>query len=196
LIDILRAGLRDFRHEDIVNLLSNGGMLRELEKHLLAIESDAKRARARSPRDRLNLHSLYSELVLGKTLIDGMRARIRRDTKVWFNFRSPERYTLRSSLLNRFLASVLCRVKAITPKLHHLEEKSIATRSSSYAVTLMNSPEPQIFDRVVIRHGPPDNYLGSVFPKLDDACAPLRGRLRDLDLTGSLDEETHLFFTP
>ena len=53
---------------------------------------------------------------------------------------------------------------------------------------------PQIFDRVVLRHGPPADYLTQLFPQLQLPCAPLRGKLRELELTGQLDDETHAYF--
>ena len=99
-------------------------------------------------------------------------------------------------MLNRFLVSVLCSMGAVKPKLCILNEKSIISHpSGGYLVTWPGTLEPQKFDRVVIRHGCPMDYLSSLFPKLSDACAPLRGRLRDLELTGSLDESTRKYFS-
>jgi len=115
--------------------------------------------------------------------------------EVWFNFDSAGRYTLGSAILNRFLVSVLNRLGAIKPKLATLDEKSVTRRpGGEYAITWPKSTEPQIFDRVVIRHGPPVDYLAEVFPELEVACAPLRGKLRDLDLTGALDGATRTYF--
>lgn len=66
--------------------------------------------------------------------------------------------------------------------------------NGEYAITWPKSTEPQIFDRVVIRHGPPADYLAEVFPDLEVACAPLRGTLRELDLTSVLDDATRTYF--
>jgi tetratricopeptide (TPR) repeat protein len=196
LIDIMRASLRNFRHDEIAGFLPKGEALQRLETRLQEIELMAVRAALKSSFNFVNLHNEYNKLDLDQDMVDGIRGSIRRDTKVWFNFTSPGRYTTGSSLLNRFLVSVLCRLDAITPKLARLNEKSFAVNTAGkYVVTWPSSTESLVLDKVVVRHGASKNYLGSVFPELDDACAPLRGKLRELDLTASLHEATRSFFS-
>jgi hypothetical protein len=196
LIDLLRAKLYDFRHEDIVALLPEGEGLTQLVSKLQAIESEARRMSVVTDNRLLNLHGRYSQLSLPTELLDAVRKRLRNDTDVWFNFRSAGRYTLASSMLNRALVLVLCHLQAIRPKLASLNENSITRNSKgTYAVQWAESADPETFDRVVIRHGPASDYLIKVFPKLERACAPLSGKLADLDLTSRLDSATRDFFT-
>jgi len=195
LIDLLRASIRDFRHEDIVALLPEGDALRKLQDELQAIESKSKLTSLIGEADFINLHQMYGTLALTPVFLDQVRSRIRDDTEVWFNFTSAGRFTLGSAILNRFLVSVLGKLGAIKPKFATLDEKSVTRRpGGEYAITWPKSTEPQIFDRVVIRHGPPVDYLAEVFPELEVACAPLRGKLRHLDLTGALDGATRAYF--
>jgi tetratricopeptide (TPR) repeat protein len=195
LIDLLRASIRDFRHEHIVALLPEDDALRKLQDELQAIESKTKQTSLIRDASFINLQQMYGTLALPAVFLDQVRSRIRDDTEVWFNFDSAGRYTLGSAILNRFLVSVLSRLEAIKPKLATLDEKSVMRRpGGEYAITWPKSTEPQIFDRVVIRHGPPVDYLAEVFPELQVACAPLRGQLRNLDLTGALDGATRTYF--
>ena len=193
LIDLLRASIRDFRHEQIVELPPEGDALRKLEYDLQALESKFKQTSAIKDARFINVHQMYGTLALIPAFVDQVRRRIRDDTEVWFNFDSAGRYTLGSAILNRLLVFVLSTLGAIKPKLATLDS---VTRhpGGEYAITWPKSTEPQIFDRVLIRHGPPVDYLAEVFPELADACAPLRGKLRDLDLTGVLDEATRTYF--
>jgi tetratricopeptide (TPR) repeat protein len=195
LTDLLRASIRDFRHEQIVALLPEGDALRKLEDELQAIESKSKQTLLIRAARFINLQQMYGTLALTPAFLDQVRSRVRDDTEVWFNFTSAGRYTLGSAILNRFLVSVLSKLGAIKPKLATLDEKSVTRRpGGEYAITWPKSTEPQIFDRVVIRHGPPVDYLAEGFPELEVACAPLRGKLRDLDLTGVLDGATRTYF--
>jgi hypothetical protein len=195
LIDILRASIRDFRHEGIVELLPEGNALRDIEDQLQSIENKSKREFFFKENRFVNLQQMYNALAIPPAFVDQIRSRVRNDTEVWFNFESAGRYTLGSAILNRFLVFLLIKLGVVKPKLATLPEGSLTRRpGGEYAVTWPRDTEPQIFDRVVVRHGPPGDYLAEVFPKLELACAPLRGRLRELDLTGRLDESTRAYF--
>jgi tetratricopeptide (TPR) repeat protein len=196
LIDVLRATLRDFRHEEMLSLLPDNSELLELQNQLQRIEIAIKRAETISNSNFISLHQMYGDLPLSETFIAPIRTRIRRDTEVWYNFTSPGRYSTRSSILNRFLVSVLCRLNAVRPKLGRLDEKFLGLDASGrYSVRWSLNEEPQLFDRIIVRHGPPVDYLGSVFPSLGEASAPLRGKLRELNLTNALDQKTYDFFS-
>jgi len=195
LTDLLRATIRDFRHEHILTLLPEGDALQNLRGELQVIESKAKQASWIRDARFINLQQMYGTLALTPAFLDQVRNRSRNDTEVWFNFTSAGRYTLGSAILNRFLVYVLSTMGAIKPKLGSLDEKSVTRRPhGEYAITWAKTTEPQIFDRVIIRHGPPADYVAEVFPKLEVACAPLRGKLRELDLTSALDGATRTYF--
>jgi tetratricopeptide (TPR) repeat protein len=196
LIDILRVKLKDFRHDEILDLLPKDRAMSHLERELQRIEERAENARVNPRLPPVSLNREYSRLALPDSLKVELSGRIRRDTKVCFNFSSPDRYALSSSLLNRFLVSTLCSLNEVAPKWAELTEQTISRVSGGlYLVNWANSTEPESFDDVVIRHGPPADHLESVFPFIAKQCAPLRGKLRDLALTGWLDNATKQFFT-
>jgi tetratricopeptide (TPR) repeat protein len=195
LIDLLRASIRDFRHENIATLIPDGETLRKFQDDLQVIENKAKQTSWIGDARSVNLQQMYSAMVLPPILLDELRKQIRSDTEVWFNFTSPGRYTLGSATLNRLLVFSLIKLGAIKPKLATLDEKAITRRpSGEYAIAWPKSTEPQVFDRLIVRHGPPVDYLAQVFPELAIPCAPLRGKLRDLDLTSALDDATKVYF--
>ncbi len=196
LIDIMRATFKDFRHDEIAEFLPKGEALQRLTARLREIEVKAHREALKSHFNFVNLHKEYGLLELDQDMVAAMKARIRRDTEVWFNFTSPGRYTTGSALLNRYLVSVLGRLDAVTPKLARLNESCFAIDArGKYTVTWPNNPVPVVFDKVIIRHGAPKNHLGDVFRELDDACAPLKGKLRELDLTSALHDATRKYFS-
>jgi len=169
--------------------------LRKLQDELQAIEYKTKQMSLIRDARFINLQQEYGALGLAPAFLDEVRKKIRNDTEVWFNFTSPGRYTLGSATLNRFLVFILIKLGAIKPKRATLDEKTVTRRpDGKYAITWPKSTEPQIFDRVVIRHGPPVDYLAEVFPELEVACAPLRGKLPSLDLTSALDAATRAYF--
>ncbi len=166
-----------------------------LEGEVNTIEREAIRTTHVADKRVLNLQEKYSRLTLEPSFLDQVRARIRHDTDVWFNYSSAARFTLGSSILNRVLVATLTRLGAITPKLAQLDDKAVSRLTNGeYAVTWPQTLLPQVFDRIVMRHGPPQDYLAEVFPKLSVPCAPLRGKLRDLDLTRFLDNSTRVYF--
>ena len=58
----------------------------------------AVRAALKSSFNFVNLHNEYNKLDLDQDMVDGIRGSIRRDTKVWFNFTSPGRYTAKRKI--------------------------------------------------------------------------------------------------
>lgn len=194
LIDILRATVRDFRHDCILDLLPPLE-LGDFGSVIASLETDAKLTEITRGPDHLFLQPIYEGLAVPPELIETLRAKVRLDTKVSFNFRKPARYDLNSSALNRFLVSTLCRMKAVRPKLETLTERAVARDPAGmFSVTWQPDTEAELFDRIVIRHGPDANYLQRVFPEVAKDCGPLSGRLRDLALTESLEPATRAFF--
>ena len=194
LIDLLRATIRDFTHEEILKLLPDDIPQNFLEK-LLQIEQDTNRKAAISAPQSINLHQVYSQLEIPSIIKDNLKARARLDTNVTFNFSTPGRYSPNSSGLNRLLVFALCDQGIIRPKLGKIQAGSIEkSPTAGYSVTWSAHQPPTAFDQIIIRHGPPADLLGTVFPELSAGCAPLRGRLRDLQLTAGIDPATLRFF--
>jgi tetratricopeptide (TPR) repeat protein len=197
LIDILRAKIRDFRHEDIFDLLPQDDSMSLLERELERIEGDLERCFFNRRLPNVSLHKAYNKLVPPEALRKRLEGRIRKETDVWFNFMATERYTHASSVLNRYLVSVLCSLpRAVRPKWGALSENSISvTESGTYAVRFPGDSEDQLFDDIIVRHGPPNDFLASEFAEIAKGCEPLRGKLRNLGLTGSIHPSTFQFFS-
>ncbi|HUB15225.1 MAG TPA: AAA family ATPase [Acetobacteraceae bacterium] len=195
LIDIMRAKIDDFRHEEILAFIAEGDAFEAVKQRLLEVEDRARRSSAILGTSSVNLHQAYNQISIPDDLAQKLTSRIRTDTKVCFNFNAPERYSTGSSILNRFLVSTLCRLGAVEAKLARLEDGAVSFRPpEAYAVRWPGMAEPQLFDRAVIRHGPGADYLGSVFSEIGAASLALRTKIRELDLTGSLSQETIRFF--
>jgi hypothetical protein len=195
LIDILRAKIRDFRHDNIFDLLPQDDSMSRLGRELEKIEGEIERSRLNPRLPHVSVHKAYNKLVPPDGLRTRLEGRIRKDTDVWFNFMETERYTPASSVLNRYLVSVLCSLKAVRPKWATLTDDAISvTQSGSYAVRFPGDSEDQVFDDILVRHGPPRDYLASEFAEIAKGCEPLRGKLRDLGLTGSIHPWTFQFF--
>ena len=195
LVDLLRATLHDFQHEHILGLLPRDAAMRKIGEQLADWDNNYKRAASIGHSSIIDLNKAYGQLVLPTDFKNGLKAHVRSDTEVWFNFKEPERYTLESSLLNRLLVFSLCQLRAITPKLAELDEKMIVKdKAGTYTVYWPRVERPQEFDRILIRHGPPRDFVGSIFPKIHEASVSLRGKLRQLELTVTLDESTVKYF--
>ena len=192
LIDLMCASLQGFRHETLLSLLNTLEVTGSIEERLLAVEKrldSALLTGAEAP----NLFAEYEEILKEFGRDGPPLGEVRRDTEVWFNFRTPSRYTKDSSILNRFFVAALCRAKHIKPKFADMTEGCVVAKGETYEVTF-GPGDVATFDQVIIRHGVTDDYLGGQFPDLKVACAPLRGRIADLRLTQHLHDETRAFF--
>lgn len=195
LIDLLRATTLDFRHDRVGAMLPLGDSLGQLTEAVRDIDFQIRRRASLGDPSALNLREMHAQIAIPQEFRDKVAGLVRKDTEVWFNFDSLNRYATGSSSLHRVLISLLIELGAIRPKMARLGDGSIIRlESGAFAVTFRGGEPPQIFDRVVLRHGPPADYLTQLFPQLQLPCAPLRGKLRELELTGQLDDETHAYF--
>jgi len=195
LIDVMRASLTDFRHDKLLEILPDGSELGKVMADLVAIEAAERRSHILSGSSLSNLQAQYAATTLPKEFSEKLRAAARTDTDVWFNFTAAGLYNINSSILNRFIVSQLVKLGIIKPKLGRIGSQLIrVTPQGKYGVTWARASSEQVFDRIILRHGPPDDFLADTFPPLADVCAPLRGKLRDLDLAGTLDVATQRFF--
>jgi pyridine nucleotide-disulfide oxidoreductase len=109
LIDVLRIRINDFRHEQIVDLLTKDWLdsdtLNAVSKALLQIEEDAEYA-ANDGLDYVpDLNNRYADLTQSLRLCKPIELRL--DTEAVLTSRDNHPLSLRSSMLNRFLFSLL-----------------------------------------------------------------------------------------
>jgi len=184
LVDALRASVRDFRHDAMIDDLVGDRDLEPVKERLLAIEDTAlvQERKKRGSGSEL-LHDAYKQLsedyanVLSKTVDAKLRRLLRKDVTVVLNGRDPTAFSLGASILSRFLISRLHFAFGVR---YHPGEPAIKKVSSTYEVRFKVG-KPQIFDRVICRHGP-DGALEHDFPEVWRGCAD---RLKDL---ASLDQ--------
>jgi hypothetical protein len=161
LIDLARLCIRDFRQDELVNLVANSAATPSVIARIKDIESQA------SVHDDRWLTREYRTLNL-KDLQDHLQAKRRQDRTVYLAGKTPWPYSNRSSALNRFIVSQLERISAFTPLTcgpwSNFEPSELGGR-----VTWPDGRVEQ-YDRVVVRHGP----TPVLDPKIATLCDPLR----------------------
>lgn len=161
LIEVIRARIRNFRHDQIVaDFLKSKDDVDALAERLLSIEREAFR------RDGLFLFDSYSALDVPLEIDRRIKHRLRSDTSVVLNGRDSSPLTNHASMLNRFLVSRLCRYGGVTYVASAL--RTVETTSEGYRVTFDEGGRTEMFDRVILRHGPADavSSLARLFPQI------------------------------
>ncbi|AUX39850.1 uncharacterized protein SOCE26_012450 [Sorangium cellulosum] len=185
LIDVLRARVRDFRHDKVIDDLVGHADLEPVKHRLLQIEHEAL-AQERKKKDSGNdlLLEAYKKLsldhaeVLSKTVDAKLGALLRSDVTVVLNGRDPTPFSLGASILSRFLVSRLYFAFGLPYRSGELKVKKVA---SGYEVHFKLGA-PQVFDRVICRHGP-SGALEQDFSSLWQSCASKLKTLAELDQT-------------
>lgn len=180
LIDVLRVRFKHFAHAKIVKILTEDLLdqdtLKWLTERLLIIEDQAEDAVARQKSYQVNLNQAYHNLVRElRSRVDILsHIGLRSDTEVVITSKSDLPLSLRSSILNRFLYSLLGVKYLKGPWTYHHNDDGTIT------VTFGNEKQ-EIFDQIVVRHGP-ESALKKYFFDIWERCAPLR-TLNALDQT-------------
>ncbi|WP_437962294.1 FAD-dependent oxidoreductase (plasmid) [Sorangium sp. So ce119] len=185
LIDALRASVRDFRHDRMIEDLVGDPELDPVKKRLLAIEDEAL-AQERRRKDSGSVHLLeaYTKLaedhaeVLSRTVDAKLKTLLRKDVTVVLNGRDPSPFSLGASILSRFLIS---RLHFGLNLQYRPGEFTLKKKLAGYEVRFKLGA-PQDFDRVICRHGP-SGALEPGFPEAWETCAGKLRNLADLDQT-------------
>lgn len=191
LIDVARASLKKFRHDLMVQDISE---LTDIGRKMKQIDDTARLEMSRGHFD-FNLRKMYDGLFENAELIERVKTLRRSDTEVTINVREPGVFSLETSLINRILVMLLLKAGVVRQKLGNIFEKDVIVQESGrrYRVAF-NSERDESgdsdFDRVILRHGPSLDYFAKRFPEVSADCADLKGKLADLRLTGGLSEDT------
>jgi HEAT repeat protein len=187
LIDALRASVRDFRHDKMIDDLVGDPRLEPVKERLLAIEEEARvQERKQKNTGGKHLFEAYKKLsedyadVLSSTVDAKLRARLREDVTVVLNGRDPTPFSLGASILSRFLISRLYWARNIHYKdgenLRYQDGEFTHKRTASGYEVRFKHGAPEAFHRVICRHGP-SGALEQDFPDVWKSSA---GKLRDL----------------
>jgi hypothetical protein len=158
LIDLLRTGLKRFRHQRIVKEFGlDQDFDPELRKSLLQIEEDIQHQSDPGRWLIQKYSNISNHPFVRDTLVEQVANRRRADTKVYLNFTRMENlYSLNACALNRFL--LLCMIKAgqvglVTGKINP-EEVERNGEKFSIPWTSRAAHMPSSFDIIILRHGP------------------------------------------
>jgi tetratricopeptide (TPR) repeat protein len=172
LIDLLRLKLEDFRHEAVRKLVSAPG-LPSVKEELIEIENEARTLD--SP--ELFLQERYRKLKVPDEVDKALK--LRTDTQVTLNGEADSPLTLKASILSRFLASRLLYGLKVVP--YRAGRFTLKRKGAGYEVRFkMGTPE--VFQHVLIRHGPGPSAMEEGFSAILEKCAPMRAR-NELDQT-------------
>jgi hypothetical protein len=153
LTDALRLCIQDFSHDEIVNLLS-GTWVENVRERVLELE---ERADA-TPDD---VTAFYVRELDIPALLKELEPRVvSRVSRVVLNGRSPVPFDLRSAPLNRVLVAQLMKL-GLAFRPGHV---SVTRDGSEFRVAFQNGgvAANDVFDRVVLRHGPESAPLGEL----------------------------------
>jgi hypothetical protein len=166
LTDLIRLCLRRFRHEEIAKVFARASGIDGAIKDLELIHSDPK---AEDPKF---LTQAFQNMIMvegwSKLLNDRRR---RDDSEIFWTADSPHYYGGRSSVLNRLIASQLCKIGAFKYRLGPVEK---VTRSRNGYEVVFHDGKKEHYDRVILRYGPDPPALKTASPKIWTACSKKR----------------------
>lgn len=191
LIDLARATLQDFRHDNTLNQLTGlktlGHAMKDIDERALLEQRRGGKA--------INLLNEYEKLTVEPSIVAKIRTMKRNDTDVTFNYRSPGVFSLNSALINRLLGFLLLKAEIVKPKYGAINaEKVKPVDAGRYRVAFNGEEDTCDFDLVILRHGPPREYFDRRFPNLAVNCSELGGKLAEIGLTGTLTHETYNWY--
>lgn len=181
LIDVLRARLRDFRHDEVLATFLANPALEPVKARLLAIEKEAVRLELRregGSRDYLN--DQYEALPVPAEVDKAIEARLRTDgTTVVLNGLDPLPLSLGASIVNRFLVSRLLNRFELAYRPGQIGKPK--KKGNAFEVQFAMGPAVT-FDVIIGRHGP-ESALQSGFSSIWTRCAATMGARSRLDQT-------------
>jgi hypothetical protein len=165
LIDFVAAASRDFDHAAMIQTVTSYPNMTPVEKELLAIEREARDAKAANPPFNFNLYEAYTArigpLIDANGLVAQVSRQLRPGVRMTLQTKDQTMFTLRSSVLNRLAALATIRACQTTEGhgFDHIVCKSFS-RTEGYAPS-PGGPPHQLdcggvlvtADEVIIRRG-------------------------------------------
>jgi hypothetical protein len=166
LTDLIRLCLKRFRHEEIAKTFARDLGIDGAIKDLESIHSDPK---AEDPKF---LTQAFQNMIMVEGWSKLLRDRRRRDnSEIYWTAQSTNYYGGNSSVLNRLIASHLCKIGAFKYRLGPVKE--VKRKKNGYEVQFHDGKKEH-FDRVILRYGPSPPALKFGFPKIWAACSKKR----------------------
>ncbi|MFN3791469.1 FAD-dependent oxidoreductase [Massilia sp.] len=197
LVDVARAAMRShvngsyFVHHEAVAFLTTDESFCKLAEQMSQVDDEARKAEVTGVEPE-PLYQSYKALEVPDTLLAKIRQLARTDTEVTFNFTDHNIFSLNSALLNRLLVFLLLRAQIVERKHGKITNVHISPHNPARKVVeFRNRPENNLeYDMVVLRHGPPRDFVAQRFAELEPAFASLRGALPKLALSQHLAADT------
>jgi Pyridine nucleotide-disulphide oxidoreductase len=150
LIDILRISFRNFRQEDLVQKVEGLENFEALKHELLEIERKAQASHA----PETELFRSYQAMKHAAPLDELLGYELNRAAKVKLVCRGKSPFSLKAALLHRLLLARLVFHFADVIDLCTGVKLEKAHLRADHAKVIFNVGTPEVFDHVVIRHGP------------------------------------------
>jgi hypothetical protein len=149
-VDVLRLTLRDFDHEKFASKVVREPTLAGLKDELLRIETEL---RLRNDEKSHYLYQQYSRLSLPEDIV-GRLGTSRTDTTVFLS--GPDRTILRpnTAIINRVAVFALHREGLVRYVPGKIDPENTFFRDGKYHVRYLSHEKEEIFDELVVRHGP------------------------------------------
>jgi len=168
LIDVVRARLNDFRHDEVLETFVGDASLGPVKEELLTIEREARdRERVRAGSSSAYLYEAYKKLS-APTVDAAIEHRLRKSMTVTLNGIDKFPFSLDASILNRFLVSRLIFRFGLAYRHGKLEP---AKKTGACWEVRFPTGKPEVFDRIIWRHGPKPAALEEGFPQVWEKCA-------------------------
>ncbi len=91
--------------------------------------------------------------------------------------------------MNRLIVTALGMAGVIRYQRGHLNEEMLSPVSNGYSVLWSASHSEEIYNQVIIRHGPDPFYFKERFPKIWASSGSTHQSIRDLQVTTDLDDQ-------
>ncbi|MGH6847771.1 MAG: NAD(P)-binding protein [Methylocella sp.] len=108
LIDFALAAFDALDHKAVENLILDCPDLEQAKSMLRIIEAEAQK-QCINGIEMLNLFEAYNRIPLPNELVEQIRAKLRKGARIWFHTNRPYLFTLKSSILNRFIVFLITR---------------------------------------------------------------------------------------
>jgi len=175
LIDVLRLKLVDFKHAKFTVEFLENASLKDLREKLIKIEENAP---ADPEKTAIYFIDQYKDLPIDETLMSNIKSKIRSDTKVTLNSSLSTPLNSVASILNRFAIYLLIKLE----ELKYISSKvTSVTRTAGGFDVVFSENEPEVFDDVIVRHGP----VPIIQDLIPSTHVPIKSKKEDL-LAGQL----------
>jgi len=162
LVDLTRALVKDFRHDRFLDYVLSLPGIDQIVDEMIEIEDRSWKEFIEAERTP-QLMAEYSNIKVPPNLISQIDQEIRTDRLVYFNY---TRLKFETCILNRLFYLLLRNSR----RFRRLQGRIVVTPDTAtggrFQITLDGQLHPDLFDRIIVRHGPKEGSVNSAFPGL------------------------------